>query len=91
MYCLFQTSMNLPADKAKLLKQYDDEKKWDLICDQVKTFFFKSELINCAFLVLTIFIFLNEWLSIVFLLLWESFVDLCIIINYYSRIDDTYI
>lgn len=27
-------SMNLPADKAKLLKQYDDEKKWDLICDQ---------------------------------------------------------
>ncbi|XP_050546800.1 formin-like protein [Daktulosphaira vitifoliae] len=27
-------SMNLPPDKAKLLKQYDDEKKWDLICDQ---------------------------------------------------------
>jgi len=32
---MFQASMNLPADKAKLLKQYDDEKKWDLICDQV--------------------------------------------------------
>jgi len=27
-------SMDLPPDKAKLLKQYDDEKKWDIICDQ---------------------------------------------------------
>ncbi|XP_073971470.1 formin-like protein isoform X2 [Rhodnius prolixus] len=27
-------SMDLPPDKAKLLKQYDIEKKWDLICDQ---------------------------------------------------------
>ncbi|XP_075237526.1 formin-like protein [Lycorma delicatula] len=27
-------SMDLPPDKAKLLKQYDDEKKWDMICDQ---------------------------------------------------------
>jgi hypothetical protein len=27
--------MDLPPDKAKLLKQYDDEKKWDIICDQV--------------------------------------------------------
>lgn len=27
--------MDLPPDKAKLLKGYDDEKKWDLICDQV--------------------------------------------------------
>ncbi|KAL0268219.1 UNVERIFIED_CONTAM: hypothetical protein PYX00_010245 [Menopon gallinae] len=26
--------MDLPPDKAKLLKQYDDERKWDLICDQ---------------------------------------------------------
>lgn len=29
-------SMDLPPDKAKLLKQYDDEKKWDMICDQEK-------------------------------------------------------
>ncbi|EEC05107.1 conserved hypothetical protein, partial [Ixodes scapularis] len=29
-------SMDLPPDKAKLLKQYDDEKKWDIICDQEK-------------------------------------------------------
>ncbi|KAK6618321.1 hypothetical protein RUM44_002773 [Polyplax serrata] len=29
-----RTSMDLPPDKAKLLKQYDDEKKWDIICDQ---------------------------------------------------------
>lgn len=27
-------SMDLPADKAKLLKSYDYEKKWDIICDQ---------------------------------------------------------
>ncbi|XP_049545138.1 formin-like protein [Anopheles darlingi] len=27
-------SMDLPADKAKLLKNYDNEKKWDIICDQ---------------------------------------------------------
>ncbi|XP_012143365.1 formin-like protein isoform X4 [Megachile rotundata] len=26
--------MDLPPDKAKLLKQYDNEKKWDIICDQ---------------------------------------------------------
>uniref|UniRef100_A0A1D5RJ06 Formin like 3 n=1 Tax=Macaca mulatta TaxID=9544 RepID=A0A1D5RJ06_MACMU len=29
-----QCSMNLPPDKARLLRQYDNEKKWDLICDQ---------------------------------------------------------
>lgn len=29
--------MDLPPDKAKVLKQYDDEKKWDIICDQVGT------------------------------------------------------
>ena len=28
--------MNLPPDKARLLRQYDNEKKWDLICDQVQ-------------------------------------------------------
>ncbi|XP_037718474.1 formin-like protein isoform X4 [Drosophila subpulchrella] len=27
-------SMDLPPDKAKLLRNYDDEKKWDMICDQ---------------------------------------------------------
>ncbi|XP_017779314.1 PREDICTED: formin-like protein CG32138 isoform X2 [Nicrophorus vespilloides] len=27
-------SMDLPPDKAKLLKNYDFEKKWDIICDQ---------------------------------------------------------
>ncbi|XP_025063122.1 formin-like protein 1 isoform X2 [Alligator sinensis] len=27
-------SMNLPPDKMKLLSQYDNEKKWDLVCDQ---------------------------------------------------------
>ncbi|CAD7003849.1 unnamed protein product [Ceratitis capitata] len=29
-----RASMDLPPDKAKLLKNYDDEKKWDIICDQ---------------------------------------------------------
>ncbi|CAB1346621.1 unnamed protein product, partial [Coregonus sp. 'balchen'] len=28
-------SMNLPPDKARLLRQYDNEKKWELICDQL--------------------------------------------------------
>ena len=32
----FQLSMDLPPDKAKLLKNYDNEKKWDIICDQVR-------------------------------------------------------
>ncbi|MBN3296461.1 FMNL1 protein, partial [Amia calva] len=27
-------SMNLPPDKVKLLSQYDNEKKWELVCDQ---------------------------------------------------------
>uniref|UniRef100_A0A2K5DUP8 Formin like 2 n=1 Tax=Aotus nancymaae TaxID=37293 RepID=A0A2K5DUP8_AOTNA len=27
-------AMNLPPDKARLLRQYDNEKKWELICDQ---------------------------------------------------------
>uniref|UniRef100_A0AAR5PXH6 Formin-like protein n=1 Tax=Dendroctonus ponderosae TaxID=77166 RepID=A0AAR5PXH6_DENPD len=27
-------SMDLPPDKAKLLKSYDSERKWDIICDQ---------------------------------------------------------
>ncbi|KAG7258411.1 hypothetical protein CRUP_023157 [Coryphaenoides rupestris] len=29
-----ENSMNLPPDKARLLRQYDNEKKWELICDQ---------------------------------------------------------
>lgn len=29
--------MDLPPDKAKLLKNYDNEKKWDIICDQVRS------------------------------------------------------
>lgn len=30
-----QNCMNLPPDKVQLLSQYDNEKKWELICDQV--------------------------------------------------------
>uniref|UniRef100_A0A286XG07 Formin like 2 n=1 Tax=Cavia porcellus TaxID=10141 RepID=A0A286XG07_CAVPO len=30
----FPNAMNLPPDKARLLRQYDNEKKWELICDQ---------------------------------------------------------
>ncbi|KAJ8403983.1 hypothetical protein AAFF_G00343330 [Aldrovandia affinis] len=33
-FALVLSSMNLPPDKARLLRQYDSEKKWDLICDQ---------------------------------------------------------
>lgn len=31
-----QSSMNLPPDKMTLLSQYDNEKKWELVCDQVR-------------------------------------------------------
>lgn len=31
--------MDLPPDKAKLLKNYDNDKKWDMICDQVTSSF----------------------------------------------------
>lgn len=34
---LFQSHMNLPPDKLKLLSQYDNEKKWELVCDQVRS------------------------------------------------------
>lgn len=46
IYCIeyivscVQASMDLPPDKAKLLKQYDNEKKWDIICDQVSILYF---------------------------------------------------
>jgi len=30
--------MNLPPDKVRLLRSYDNEKKWELICDQVSVF-----------------------------------------------------
>lgn len=33
--------MDLPPDKAKLLKNYENEKKWDIICDQVSNAFMK--------------------------------------------------
>ncbi|XP_062848781.1 formin-like protein 1 [Trichomycterus rosablanca] len=33
-FSLVLNSMNLPPDKVKLLHQYDNEKKWELICDQ---------------------------------------------------------
>lgn len=35
--CL-QNTMNLPPDKVEILTQYDNEKKWELICDQVYSF-----------------------------------------------------
>uniref|UniRef100_A0A287CS54 Formin like 2 n=1 Tax=Ictidomys tridecemlineatus TaxID=43179 RepID=A0A287CS54_ICTTR len=33
-FFFLQNAMNLPPDKARLLRQYDNEKKWELICDQ---------------------------------------------------------
>lgn len=39
---LLQASMDLPPDKAKLLKNYDYEKKWDIICDQVCITFYPN-------------------------------------------------
>uniref|UniRef100_A0A8C4QD72 Formin-like 1a n=1 Tax=Eptatretus burgeri TaxID=7764 RepID=A0A8C4QD72_EPTBU len=34
LHLFSMNSMNLPPDKAELLHQYDNEKKWELICDQ---------------------------------------------------------
>ncbi|XP_058620590.1 formin-like protein 1 [Onychostoma macrolepis] len=33
-FTMVLNSMNLPPDKVKLLCQYDNEKKWELVCDQ---------------------------------------------------------
>ncbi|KAJ8012851.1 hypothetical protein DPEC_G00047160 [Dallia pectoralis] len=33
-FAVVLNSMNLPPDKARLLRQYDNEKKWELVCDQ---------------------------------------------------------
>lgn len=33
---VFQSCMNLPPDKLKLLSQCDKEKKWELVCDEVR-------------------------------------------------------
>ncbi|XP_053071060.1 formin-like protein 2 isoform X11 [Acinonyx jubatus] len=33
-FAIVLNAMNLPPDKARLLRQYDNEKKWELICDQ---------------------------------------------------------
>ena len=33
---MLQASMDLPPDKAKLLRQYDSSRKWEMICDQVR-------------------------------------------------------
>ncbi|RXN00570.1 Formin-like protein 3 [Acipenser ruthenus] len=33
-FAIVLNSMNLPPDKARLLRQYDNEKKWELVCDQ---------------------------------------------------------
>lgn len=40
--------MDLPPDKVKLLKQYDDEKKWDMICDQVLLINFFLSIVSYA-------------------------------------------
>ena len=40
---LFQNSMDLPPDKERVLKNYDDDKKWELICDQVSYVFIVFE------------------------------------------------
>jgi len=37
--------MDLPPDKAKQLRGYDDEKKWNLICNQVIKIFYYNKYI----------------------------------------------
>ena len=35
LFPVLQASMDLPPDKAKVLRQYDSSRKWEMICDQV--------------------------------------------------------
>ncbi|KAJ9590858.1 hypothetical protein L9F63_016102, partial [Diploptera punctata] len=51
-------SMDLPPDKAKLLKQYDDEKKWDIICDQLIMHYqsYRTEQFNTMIVIIIIII-----------------------------------
>ena len=36
--------MDLPPDKARVLKNYSDDKKWDLVCDQVNMHAFTNKM-----------------------------------------------
>uniref|UniRef100_A0A8C2ZA53 Formin like 1 n=1 Tax=Cyclopterus lumpus TaxID=8103 RepID=A0A8C2ZA53_CYCLU len=40
--------MNLPPDKLKLLSQYDNDKKWELVCDQSFVFYLLKKRIQDA-------------------------------------------
>lgn len=35
LFLLFQAKLDLPIDKERAMRQFDDEKKWDIVCDQV--------------------------------------------------------
>lgn len=41
--------MNLPPDKLQLLSQYDNEKKWELVCDQVRCFILHIVILNVIY------------------------------------------
>ena len=51
--------MDLPPDKAKVLKGYDDERKWDLICDQVSQNQFFTQSLRTILKIL----FQQNWLN----------------------------
>lgn len=34
----FQAMMDLPIDKERAMRQFDNEKKWDIVCDQVVSY-----------------------------------------------------
>lgn len=62
--------MDLPPDKAKLLKNYDNEKKWDIICDQVskmkshyhiKVTMHSIAISNCTNFAVFFFFFNRKW------------------------------
>lgn len=43
--------MNLPPDKLKLLSQCDNEKKWELVCDEVRIQYHQKALKPLCFVV----------------------------------------
>lgn len=56
--------MDLPADKAKLLKNYDNEKKWEMICDQVS---YKNKMLNGRNVSVSFIIYIYFFFLIIFI------------------------
>lgn len=83
LYFSFQQSMDLPPDKAKLLRSYDLDKKWDLICDQVSNHSSyrwrqSQTIVLVSFQELWLNLVLRAFVFVVFELWFEQFRRVCV-------------